>query len=178
MADKQHQQQNTSTYVGVGILDSGAIDVPGSSYAPVSVSSSSCSTRPSYYKQEISQTPICHIHTPTSYNQALPELWQTPTPSGKWDQDTQILSPTGEKMINVAAVPITNMSTPNRVISSTLTYEVIASLKRDVKKIFAKYAISLDTPEQIKLVCIRNSVLTTLTTDYWELTHLSGTKKC
>ena len=83
----------------------------------------------------------------------------------------------------VAPVPVFQQETfqpihpQNQLRSpSSLTYDVIAALKKDLRGLFAKYAMTLSNSEKIKLVCIRNSVLTTLTTDYWELVHLDGKK--
>ena len=61
-----------------------------------------------------------------------------------------------------------------------LTYDVISTLKRDIKVLFANYVVSMEnTEDRIKLICIRNSVLAALTTDFWELTQIahSNTKQ-
>ena len=57
--------------------------------------------------------------------------------------------------------------------NSSLYYEVIGFLKKDIKSIIENYIISLkNTPDKIKLICIRNSLLATLTNEVWELNQL------
>ena len=57
-----------------------------------------------------------------------------------------------------------------------LTYSTIMALKTDLKSLFENYLVGIIASDKIKLISIRNSLISTLVNDYLEFAEIESSK--